>query len=163
MAELTRVDTEALRSKIEQVSIQIESIMDDLTELVVIGADDRSTLFRPPAAFSGAARELAKLMNAHPDIAETTGYDAEAVEEDLDNVDILAPLEGSLTELMQRIQDSRLLWLAEAFVQSAAAYKVARALSQSRPELRRLIQTLAPVFGRTRTRTPPLPSTPPST
>jgi hypothetical protein len=52
-----------------------------------------------------------------------------------------------LSELTQRIADSRLVWLADAWGPSLAAYAAAKALATRQGALRTIVQTLAPIFS----------------
>jgi hypothetical protein len=85
-------------------------------------------------------------MTAHPELATAVNYDPEAVTEDLDNVATLQSLLTELGELKRRIDDTVLLWSAEAYQQSLQAYGAARALERSQPELRQVVAPLAGLY-----------------
>ena len=50
------------------------------------------------------------------------------------------------SELTQRIADSRLVWLADAWRPSLAVYAAAKVLATRQGALRTIVQTLAPIF-----------------
>jgi hypothetical protein len=52
-----------------------------------------------------------------------------------------------LGELAQRIADSRLVWLADAWRPSLSVYAAAKALATRQGALRTLVQALSPVFA----------------
>lgn len=89
---------------------------------------------------------------ARPEIAAATAYDGEAVLEDLDNATALTPIVEKIAELDQRISDTRLSWLAEAWVPSLAAYAVAKVRAKSDGALRTVVDPMAAVFATRRGR-----------
>ena len=82
--------------------------------LVVLSDDERRYVPRARAGFLEAGRNLALAIAEHPAVAQAAEYDPVAAGECLDNVAQLNGLIIKLGELVQRITDSRLVWLAEA-------------------------------------------------
>jgi hypothetical protein len=80
------------------------------------------------------------------------------VVEDLDNVEALAPLAVPLARLRRLVDDSRLTWLAEAYVTSLAFYGVAKVRAKKDGNLHETIGPLANVFASPRRRPNPTPT-----
>jgi hypothetical protein len=114
--------------------------------LVVLSDDERRYVPRARAGFLEAGRNLALAIAEHPAVAQAAEYDPVAAEECLDNVAQLNGLIIKLGELAQRITDSRLVWLADAWRPSLAVYAAAKALATRQGALRTIVQVLAPVF-----------------
>lgn len=72
---------------------------------------------------------------------------AEAIVEDLDNVEALAALAAPLARLQQMMDDSRLLWLAEAFVPTLELYGMAKVRAKKDGKLAQAILPLAEVLA----------------
>jgi hypothetical protein len=89
-------------------------------------------------------------MKKRPDIASLTGYSADAVLEDLNNVELIDPLLPRLEALAQRVSDSRLQWLAEAQEPTLAAYAVAKTLAKRDGSLAAIIEPLKKVLSNSR-------------
>jgi len=79
------------------------------------------------------------------------------VNEDLDNVELLASVEQRVSNLSRLLADSRLTWLAEAFVPSLQLYGVAKVRAKDNAQLEQTIAPLARVFA-TRRRAPAEPT-----
>src|SRR5262249_40197885 len=107
--------------------------------------------------FPDAGRSLARAAVQHPEIAAVSGFESDAVVEDLDNVDVLAPLVEKVAELAQTLADTKLAWLAEAGGPSLAPYLVAKVKRSG--ALRTVIDPLAAIFATARSRA----ATPPTT
>ena len=114
--------------------------------LVILSDDERRYVPRARAGFLGAGRNLALAIAEHPAVAQAAEYDPIAAGECLDNVAQLNGLIIKLGELVQRITDSRLAWLADAWRPSLAVYAAAKALATRQGALRTIVQALAPVF-----------------
>jgi hypothetical protein len=99
-----------------------------------------------------AARKPAIESDEHGDVVEATEYDAKAVIEDLDNVETLAALAAPLARLQRMLDDSRLLWLAEAYVPSLELYGVAKVHAKKDGTLAQAIAPLVEVFAMPRKR-----------
>jgi hypothetical protein len=80
-------------------------------------------------------------------VAQAAAYDPIAVGECFDNVEQLNGLVRKLGELAQRIADSRLVWLSDAWRPSLSVYAAAKALATRQGALRTLVQALSPVFA----------------
>ncbi len=96
---LTRIQTkkvmqavDAAVKKMREAAAALETVLPLLPEL------ERTTIPRVRADFPDAARQLAATSKDHPEIVAATEYDAEAVVEDLDNVDALKPLDAALRD-----------------------------------------------------------------
>ncbi len=115
----TRVDTDELRAVTERAERSLKDVLSRLAPfLVLLNEDDRRAILRTPTAFPEGGRQFARAMAAHPELATVVNYDPEAVTEDLDNVATLQSLLTELGELKRRIDDTILLWSAEAYQQS---------------------------------------------
>jgi hypothetical protein len=115
--------------------------------LVVLSDEERIRVPRTRAGFLEAGRKLALAIDGHPAVAQAAAYDPIAAGECLDNVAQLNGLMLKLSELTQRIADSRLVWLADAWGPSLAVYAAAKALATRQGALRTIVQALAPIFS----------------
>jgi hypothetical protein len=115
--------------------------------LVVLSDEERLRVPRTRAGFPDAGRNLALAIADYPAVAQAAAYDPIAVGECFDNVDQLNGLAMKLGELAQRIADSRLVWLADAWKPSLSVYAAAKALATRQGALRTLVQALSPVFA----------------
>jgi hypothetical protein len=151
--ELTRVDTVKLKAAVEGAVKKIDEAFALLEPyLVVLSDQERAKTPRARDGFGEAATSLSRAIADHPNIAATAGFDAEAVLEDLANVREIQPLIEKLTELHKRVADSKLVWLAEAWIPSLTAYAVAKAVSKTNAALRTVIAPLAEMFATRRGR-----------
>lgn len=153
---LTRIQTkkvmqavDAAVKKMREAAAALETVLPLLPEL------ERTTIPRVRADFPDAARQLAATSKDHPEIVAATEYDAEAVVEDLDNVDALKPLDAPLSKINQMVADARLQWLAEAYVPSLELYGVAKVRARKDGKLGQTIRPMADVFTTTRKKNEP--------
>ena len=141
--QTSRVPTAVLRPIVEGAIRDLDRIDQTLSALlVVLTASDRKTIPRTRTGFPAAARVLANLLQTRPEIGAAADYQGDAVLEDLDNVELVEPLLPRLQALIQRIEDSRLLWLAEAQEPTLAAYGVARVRAERDGTLAPMIEPL---------------------
>lgn len=119
--------------------------------LVVLTDDERLSVPRTRTGFLEAGRKLALAIDGHPAVAQAAEYDPIAAGECLDNVAQVNGLMIKLSELSQRIADSRLVWLADAWGPSLVVYAAAKALATRKGSLRTIVQALAPVFAISKT------------
>jgi hypothetical protein len=110
---------------------------------VVLSNEERLRVPRTRAGFPDAGRNLALAIAEHPTVARAAAYDPVAVGECFDNVEQLNGLVMKLGELAQRVADSRLVWLADAWGPSLAVYAAAKALATRQGALRIIVQALA--------------------
>ena len=149
--QYTRIDTAKLADAVRQAQIKIDEAAALLAPyLVIINAEERASTPRARETFPAAGRSLARAVADYPGIASASGFDGAAMNEDLDNAEVLAPLIEKVTELSQRIDDSKLVWLAEAWVPSLAAYGVAKAAARNNAGLRAVVAPLARIFATNR-------------
>lgn len=83
----------------------------------------------------------------YPDLAERAEFEIAGVQEDLDNAGELASAQELLDQLARLVDDSRLLWLAEAYVPSLALYRLAKAAATVDGTLEALVKPLEDVFA----------------
>ena len=159
--EYTRVDTKKLKAAIDKAVDHIQQAKAALDPyLGALTDDERASLAHPPTAFSVAGRALARAAVDHPEVAAVSGYDSDAVIEDLDNTAALAPLLERLSELTRLVGDTRLTWLSEAWVPSLALYAVAKVKARTDGAIRALVDPLAGVFAAPRRRSKAAPTPP---
>ncbi len=155
--EYTRVDSKKLIAAVAKALSHLQQADDSVDEvLVLLTGQARSTLPKPKDGFEAAARAVAK----NPDLdglKEVAEYDSEAVLEDLANVDAIASLGTALDKLQQRLSDSRLLWLAEAFGMSLSLYGIAKSKARSDAVIAKAIEPLAAFFATPRVSKPKTP------
>lgn len=151
--QYTRIDTDELKAAVAKAAKKVDEAAAILAPyLVLIDDEQRAKTPRAREGFPDAARSLSRAMKDHPKIAAASDYDGEAVNEDLDNVAALVPFLEKLAELSQRVADSKLVWLAEAWVPSLTAYGVAKAASKTNAALRTVVQPLADIFATARSK-----------
>lgn len=147
----TRVDTKKLTQAIALAGKKLEEAEAALRPLLALLPEaERATIPRVRSDFPDAARDLAKASAKHPDIVALTEYEAKAVVEDIDNVEALQPLDAPLARIAQMVSDSRLVWLAEAYIPSLEFYGVAKVRAKKDGELEQAIAPLAEVFATSR-------------
>ena len=155
----TRVDTNKLTKAVNTANDHLDAAAHALEQyLVLLTNEGRAHTLRVRKDFPAAARKLADAVGPHADIVGATDFDADAVREDLDNVELLASVEQRVTNLARLLSDSRLTWRAEAFVPSLQVYGVANVRAKNNAALQQAIAPLARVFA-TRRRAP-LPTEP---
>jgi hypothetical protein len=155
---LSRLDTKKLRQAVANATKKLEEAQAALEPVLKILPDaERATVPRVRSDFPDAARALAKQSAEHADVVAATEYDAEAVLEDLDNIDAIKDLDKPLLRMQQMIDDSRLLWRAEAYVPSLELYGVAKVRAKKDGKLAQAIAPLADVFATPRKKTPKAP------
>lgn len=148
---LTREETERIRLAVETASGHINQAFTVLEPfLPVISAEQRESIPRPRKTLFEALPQLFKAVETDPQLAETAGFDAQAVAEDKANIDAVSPLLVPTRELAQRVSDAVLLWGGEIVVQTTTVYGVAQALQKRNPALRTLVDVLKPVFAVTK-------------
>lgn len=142
-----KVDSNEFRAAVAEAQAYLTVAFEILEPfLVVLSDDERRHVPRARGNFLEAGRKLALAIAEHPAVAQAAEYDAVAAEECLDNVAQLNGLIMKLGELAQRITDSRLVWLADAWRPSLAVYATAKALATRQGALRTIVQALAPIF-----------------
>ena len=143
-----RVDPIEFESAVSEAQAYLTMAFELLAPyLVVLSDGERVSVPRARAGFLEAGRTLALAIDGHPAVAQAAEYDPIAAGECLDNVAQLNGLMIKLHELTQRIADSRLVWLADAWGPSLAVYAAAKALATRKGSLRTIVQALAPVFA----------------
>jgi hypothetical protein len=131
--EFTRVDPARLAAQVREAEVLLAQAEAGLGALLTTLTDEeRANVLRPSARFPDAGRELARIAAERPDLAQRADFDGAAVIEDLDNAGALAPLAARLARLTRLVDDSRALWLAEAYVPSLSLYRVTRSADGER-------------------------------
>lgn len=149
----TRVDTKKLTADCEKAAKKLDEALAILGPYLVIMSDkDRAVTPRARDGFAPAARALTRAIAEHPNVAAASEFDDAAVLEDLANVEVLQPVWEKVGEISQRLADTKLTWLAEAWVPSLTAYGVAKALANTNASLRTVIAPLADIFATRRAR-----------
>lgn len=144
----TRIKTVDLQVAVTEALKKIDEAMALLAPFLVLLTDaERAATPRAREGFPEASAALGRAIADHPKIADAADYNGEAVQEDLDNAKVVAPVAEKLAEFAQRVADSRLAWLAEAYVPSLTAYGVAKVVAKNNAALRTVIAPLAAVFA----------------
>lgn len=144
----TRRDPEAVRQAVANAVQKLNEAHAALSGVLVLLTEaERASVPRVRSEFPEAGRLLAKASAAHPELVALTDYDAEAVTEDLDNVDALRDLDIPIARLQQLRDDSRLHWLAEAYVPTLELYGVAKVRAKKDAKLEQTIAPLADVLA----------------
>lgn len=143
-----RVDPIEFESVVSEAQAHLTMAFELLAPyLVVLSDDERLSVPRTRTGFLEAGRKLALAVGGHPSVAQAAEYNPIAAGECLDNVAQLNGLMIKLSEFTQRIADSRLVWLADAWGPSLAVYAAAKVLATRQGALRTIVQTLAPIFS----------------
>lgn len=116
---------------------------------------DRQRVLRPPHAFPDAARAMVEMASADaPELAAACRFDGEAVLENLDNAALLVPLIARLKALTRAVEDTRMLWLSDAYRGALPLYRVASARAVDDAALESVMAPLHDVFLAARRRRP---------
>jgi hypothetical protein len=143
-----KVDSAAFRQAIEQAAAHITAAFELVSPfLVVLTEEQRASTPRTRSGFLEAVQKLLVAVADHPQVAAVAGLDPQGSGECADHVSRLIAVEIKLGELLQRVQDSRLAWLAELLEPSLAAYGVAKSLARKKGALRTVVQAIAPMFA----------------
>jgi hypothetical protein len=143
----TRVDTKNLKDAVHVAAGHLDQAAAALKPyLVVISDAERASTPRTRDGFPDAGRTLARAAANHPEMV------AAAVVEDLDNVAVLAPVAEKVARLGQLLADTKLTWLAEAWVPALALYALAKVRSKADGALRTVVDPLAAIFANRRGR-----------
>lgn len=151
--DLTRVDPNLLAPAVARALELLREARTVLAPVLVsdLSAEERASVPRAPAKLADAARDLVVLAQGdHAQLAEAIGFDAEAVLEDVTNHEALAGLATLCAELETWVDDSRLVWLGEAYTQSRELYQAVKPLAQRNGALRTLVTPMAEVFANRR-------------
>ena len=152
--EYTRVDSKKLAAAIAKAVALLQQADEAVGELLVLlTPQGRASLPKPKDGFEKAARTVAKNhdLDALKGAAE---YDSESVLEDLANIDTIDALGTALDKLQQRLSDSRLLWLGEAYAMSLSLYAIAKQRAKNDPVIAKAIEPLAEFFATPRLKKP---------
>lgn len=115
--------------------------------LPVMSAEERSDLPRPTSAFIAALPTILAMVRQHPTLAAAADFRAQELEEKAELAQQSAILLRDLDELRQRVADGRLLWLAQVYDRSLAAYAIGKTMARFDPSLRTLIAPISEVFS----------------
>jgi hypothetical protein len=146
--KLTRVDSTKLKAAVEQSHAKFREGIEILRPYLVDLTDgEASSLPRPRVEFAKAALVLARAMGEFPDLAKATGFDGEAVREDVENATAFAPLQEEMERLARQIGQTRMVWMAEAFEPSMAVYALAKVRAKAEAKFKSLVDPLAQIFA----------------
>jgi hypothetical protein len=123
----------------------LEGALDPL--LVASTKDERKAIPRVRTGLPEAARVMVEVLKLRPELGAPVGFDGDGVTEDLDNVQLINPLIPRLKALVQRIEDSKLQWNAEAQAPTFAAYAIAKAAAKADGTLAQLLAPLEKVLA----------------
>jgi hypothetical protein len=145
---LSRVDTAALQTALTTAEEHLRQALTAVEpHLVALTDKERASVVRPPLRFPEAGRSMARVASDWPEMAGRASFDAAAVTEDLDNAAALSELSDLVDRLQALVEDSRLLWLAEAYLPSLALYDIAKAGAKYDGKLQALVDPMADVFA----------------
>jgi hypothetical protein len=149
----TRIDNNTLTAATMEALQLIEQAMVVLAPyVVIITPEDRRSTLKPGESFPAAGKALCRASREYPTLRAVASFEPEAVEEDLENVEALAPLAEKVLELAQRLSDSKLVWLSEAYGPCLSLYSLAKTLARQNGALRTVISPLAQIFSSLRAR-----------
>lgn len=140
----TKVDTSKLKTALEAARQKLADTNKLLESyLTLLGEKERSEIPKVRVGFSEPARYLANVMAPHKELIAASGYDASEVLEDLANLDMLKTLIPDIDLLKQRINDTLLVWSAEAYLPTMSLYSLAKIRAKNNPDLQ---EKLAPMI-----------------
>lgn len=148
--EFSRIDTKKLTRAIDNVTKLLDEALDKLgPHTVVLDETQRQTIVKPRDSFMSAAEAVMAEAKtpAFQEAEKFAGFDGAAVAEDLANIRQLARLETRLARLNQRLADTRLLWLAEAYAPMLELYAALKLKAKSDPELASILAPLVELFA----------------
>lgn len=141
--EYTRVDAKKLLAAVTKaVALVIQADEAVAEVLVLLTSNGRGSLPKPRDGFEAAAKKVA-LSPDLGDLKKISGYESDAVLEDLANVEIADRLTAPIAKLAQRVIDSNLLWVAEAYGMSMDLYKYAQVSAKTDAVIAKAIEPLA--------------------
>jgi hypothetical protein len=145
----TRIDAAQLLAASAVARAAVAQIKGALGPLLVtsLTAEDRARTPRAPVRGAEAARALALASADFPALAQAAGFEADAVNEDIDNVRALKGLAEAMQELAQWVEDSELVWSAEYYTQALALHTLAKKRLQRDGSVRPLVEPFDEVFG----------------
>ena len=123
-----------------QVSALLSPYLPNITET------ERGHFPRPPDGFQKAVPLLIQAMKTRPHVTALAGFNGEAVSARIQGATSVSQVLSEMEELQQRLADSRLLQLSEAWRSCLTAYTVARSAEKADPTLRVVIEPMAEVF-----------------
>lgn len=152
-ARQTRVNSSVFKALVAEIITGIFASNERLKPYVPMLTDaQRRATSKPPSKFDDAARQLVQAASARPDLTQAIGFNSEAMVEDLDNVKTLLALKQVVDSLKQSIDDSLLLWRAEAYDQGLRFYNVASVLGAKDAELQQAIRPMKGIWGTSKER-----------
>lgn len=145
----TRIDSETLRADVRVAAEHIRAAIAALKpHLVRLTAEERAALLKPVTGFAEKVPALLRAAETHPELAAAVDFDAEAVQEDLDNVEILNAIAEPLRDLAQDVADTILRSRDEAYTECLTLHAVARTAARRDPALQGVVDALASLFSR---------------
>lgn len=159
---LTRVETKKLKTAVQKANDHLDQALKLLSPYLAVLTDrQRASILRPRGDFLAVGPVLARAAADYPALAEISGFDPEAVVEDLDNVAALTTTLEKVAEISRRLADTKLRWLGEAWSPALALYALAKVTARTDGALRALIDPIAPMFASSRPRAPKGKAQPP--
>ena len=147
----TRIATPELKEAVGGAIEGARTIRQALEEMAPrLSAKDRAEATRPPKEFAEVGRKTMQASLDFPDVAKAAGYDPAAVKEDLDNLDVLYPLQQEVETLKAVLDDLVLVSADEAYRASLTFYRVAKAVGPLNPKIEAAIKPMASMFGSVR-------------
>jgi vacuolar-type H+-ATPase subunit H len=154
--KLTRQDTKELAAAVKKAQGHLEQALSALSPLLVtITEAERKRVMRVRTGISAEGRQLAQAVKDQPKLAHAVEFELEAVQEDFDNVDLVAPLQVLVERFAQQLSDSELVWTAEAVQPLLQAYGVAQTLAKTDGQIEALAGRFAALFALGRRQKPP--------
>lgn len=147
----TRVPTAELKrlvdDAIEACRMAREAIESQFPRLT---AEARAQVAAPRKGFTKTVRKAVTASGEFATLWRAAGVDEEAVVEDIDNLDLLYPMQREVDLLKQVTDDAVLLSGDEAYRAMLLVYAVAKAVSGNRPEAEELVKMVGSLFDSVR-------------
>lgn len=146
--KLTRLDNRKLTAAVAAARKKLDEAEKLLAPfLVSLSEGERAVVPRTIDGFPAAARATVRVSSKHAAAAAAARFDPVAITEDLDNVEAITPIAEQAEKLSRLIADSKLVWLAEAWIPSLALYNIAKQTGKHDGSLAEPAQPLAALFG----------------
>jgi len=144
----SRVDAKRFGQAVTDSVKDLEAVEKRIARFVgLLTADERKRYVKGRPDVMAAASGLASRAKQHSAIVDASGFDAEAVAEDLANLTALEALETKVAELQRRLADARLSWEAEVMVPTQNFYGAAGHPARTDAELAATIKPLRDAFS----------------
>lgn len=143
----TRVPTDELKPLVDDAKLSCRIAREAIaSRFPRLTADDRKRAASPSANFTKTTRKVLGGADEFHDLMKTADVSEEAVLEDIDNLDLLYPLQREVDLLKQVTDDAVLLSGDEAYRSMLKVYAMAKVIAENRPEAEEIVKMISALF-----------------